>query len=123
MARSSTTFTAGRSGNPGGRPKAAHDVQELARGYGPAGILKLAELAGLTDAPGAASEAAQIAALNALLDRGFGKPTQPIEDDGDTTPQVIHFTWGKAGDVVDNEPVTTAPPLETVPAKWERRYG
>ena len=86
---------AGRSGNPGGRPKAAHDVQELARGYGPAGILKLAELAGLTDAPGAASEAAQIAALNALLDRGFGKPTQPIEDDGDTTPQVIHFSGKK----------------------------
>jgi hypothetical protein len=100
VARSSTTFTAGRSGNPGGRPKAAHDVQELARGYGPAGIIKLAELAGLTDAPGAASETAQIAALNALLDRGFGKPTQPLAADAEM-PAVIQFRWAPAAETLE----------------------
>ena len=106
MARSSTTFTAGRSGNPGGRPKAAHDVQELARGYGPAGILKLAELAGLTDAPGAASETARIAALNALLDRGYGRPTQPLESD-EEVPHIIEFRWAKAETIETPRPELT----------------
>ena len=109
------------SGNPNGRPKASLEIRDLGGGYGPAGILKLAEMAGLTDAPGAASETARIAALNVLLDRGYGKPTQLLESDGDTTPQVIRFRWEKAGEtdnapVVDHELVTIAPPLEAVPA-------
>jgi hypothetical protein len=108
------------SGNPNGRPKASLEIRDLARGYGPAGILKLAELAGLTDAPGAESETARIAALNALLDRGYGKATQLLESD-EEMPHIIEFRWAKAGEtdnapVVDHEPVATAPPLEAVPA-------
>jgi hypothetical protein len=97
----------------------------MAQAYGMAAINRLAMMAGLAvDAlgqpiKGAESEATQLAALNALLDRGYGKPTQLLEDDGDTAPQVIHFTWAKAGDdapVVDAEAVAGAPPLEAVPA-------
>jgi hypothetical protein len=88
------------SGNPNGRPKASLEIRDLARGYGPAGILKLAELAGLTDAPGAASEMARIAALNALLDRGFGKPTQPIAADTEM-PAVIEFRWAPAEETIE----------------------
>ena len=115
----------GCSGNPGGRPKTTVDVREMAQAYGMAAINRLAMMAGLAvDAlgqpiKGAESEATQLAALNALLDRGFGRPTQPLEGDGDTTPQVIHFTWAKAGDdapVVEAEVAAEAPPLEAVPA-------
>jgi hypothetical protein len=87
------------SGNPNGRPKASLEIRDLARGYGPAGILKLAELAGLTDAPGAESETARIAALNALLDRGYGKPTQPLESD-EEVPHIIEFRWARAEETI-----------------------
>jgi hypothetical protein len=56
-------FVKGQSGNPGGRPKVSDEIRDLARGYGPACITRLAQMAGLTDAPGAESEAAQIAAI------------------------------------------------------------
>jgi hypothetical protein len=79
------------NGNPGGRTKVSDEIRDLARGYAPAAIIKLAELAGLTEAPGAESEATQLAAINALLDRAYGKPTQPLEGDGDTAPQVVVF--------------------------------
>ena len=41
---------------------------------------------------GAESEATQLAALNALLDRGFGKPTQPLASN-EQMPAVIQFRW------------------------------
>jgi hypothetical protein len=96
----------------------------MAQAYGVAAINRLAMMAGLAvDALGqpikrAESEATQ--ARRELLDRGHGKPTQPVEADSDR-PSTVVFHWAKAGDVVDHEPVTTltevtAPPLETVPA-------
>jgi hypothetical protein len=36
-----------------------------------------------------------VAAASALLDRGWGRPTQPIAGDGER-PVAIHFTWGDA---------------------------
>jgi hypothetical protein len=104
--------------------KATADIRELAQAFGLAAINRLAMMAGLAvDAlgqpiKGAESEATQLAALNALLDRGYGKPTQPLEGDDDT-PHVVVFQWAKAGDdapVVEAEAVTEAPPLEAVPA-------
>lgn len=68
------TFRKGHSGNPGGRPKALAEVQELARQYVPAAIGELARLA-----LKAKSETARIAACRELLDRGYGKSRQALE--------------------------------------------
>jgi hypothetical protein len=67
-------FQKGVSGNPGGRPKVLGDVQELARQQSPHAIDTLAEIMSDEKSP----PAARVAAANALLDRGYGKPTQPI---------------------------------------------
>jgi hypothetical protein len=67
-------FQKGVSGNPGGRPKVLGDVQELARHKSPEAITTLANIMNDAKAP----PAARVAAANALLDRGYGKPTQPI---------------------------------------------
>jgi hypothetical protein len=72
------TFKPGESGNPGGRPKALVDVIDLARAHTPAAIASLARIAGDEKQPSAAIVAASIA----LLDRGWGKPTQPNEHTG-----------------------------------------
>lgn len=67
-------FPKGVSGNPGGRPKVLGDVQELAREQSPQAINTLAKIMNDEKTP----PAARVAAANALLDRGYGKPTQPI---------------------------------------------
>ena len=67
-------FSKGVSGNPGGRPKVLGDVQELAREKSPEAIETLSNIMRDEKAP----PAARVAAANALLDRGYGKPTQPI---------------------------------------------
>src|SRR5215475_12262961 len=67
-------FQKGVSGNPGGRPKVLGDVQELARQKSPEAINTLSNIMHDEKAP----PAARVAAANALLDRGYGKPTQPI---------------------------------------------
>ena len=50
------------------------DVQELARQKSPEAIATLASIMEDDKAP----PAARVAAANALLDRGYGKPPQPI---------------------------------------------
>ena len=50
------------------------DVQELARERSPDAINTLAAIMDDQKAP----PAARVAAANSLLDRGYGKPTQPI---------------------------------------------
>ena len=67
-------FPKGVSGNPGGRPKVLGDVQELARQKSPQAINTLSNIMHDEKAP----PAARVAAANALLDRGYGKPAQPI---------------------------------------------
>lgn len=69
-----TAFKPGQSGNPGGRPKALKDVQDLARKYTRRAVRALAET--LRNTP---DDKARIAAAEALLNRAWGKPQQSVE--------------------------------------------
>ena len=80
------SFSPGKSGNPGGRPKLPEDikhVRELARQYTRSAIDALVEV--LTG-DGAA---AKVAAANALLDRGWGKPEQTISGPGEDGAHLV----------------------------------
>ena len=78
-------------------------MREAARSYSPAGIQRLAQLAGLTEHPPAEHEAVQVACIAQLLDRAWGKPTQVVAGD-DRQPLLIDFRWADARP----EPVVTA---------------
>ena len=67
-------FQKGQSGNPGGRPKALREVEEVARSHSPLALKTLAEIAKNEDAP----PAARVSAASILLDRAWGKPAQTI---------------------------------------------
>jgi hypothetical protein len=70
----STTWQKGiPSPNPGGRPKALHDLQELARQHTEAAIGTLAEIMNDEKAP----HNARISAAEGLLSRGWGRPILP----------------------------------------------
>lgn len=68
-------FKPGQSGNPGGRPKTLARVQDLAREYTETSIKVLGEIMEDEDERGAT----RIAAIQVLLDRGWGKPLQRID--------------------------------------------
>jgi hypothetical protein len=74
MRQSNGRFQKGPTGNAGGRPKVLAEVRELAQQHGPEAIEGLIALARDKNAPAAA----RVAAYNALLDRGYGKPTQEL---------------------------------------------
>ena len=67
--------------------KTPTDIRSLARSHTEAAINCLAGIMNKEGAP----EAARVAAANSLLDRGWGKPTQPVSGDPDGAPLVI--TW------------------------------
>ncbi len=67
-------FAPGASGNAGGRPKGAESVAEVARSYTTEAIEALARIMRDGD-----SDRARAAAAEALLNRGWGRPSQGIE--------------------------------------------
>lgn len=83
-------FKKGQSGNPGGRPKDLAKVKELAQEHTVEAIERLAFWMRSNDPK------ASVAAANALLDRAWGKATQPIsgEDGKPLVQPVINVTVG-----------------------------
>lgn len=79
-------FVKGQSGNPGGRPKEDNEAKALARKHGKHAIRRLVTLIDAQD------ERVAVAAAQAILDRGYGKPAQAIEHSGeiDLKRLVIH---------------------------------
>ena len=71
-------FKKGESGNPGGRPRVIAELRALARAHAPDAIKELARLA-----IKAKSEATRVAAIRELLDRGYGKAQQIVENEDD----------------------------------------
>jgi hypothetical protein len=77
-------FAKGQSGNPGGQPKTPltieaqrikADVKALAQEQGPEAIRQLSIIMQDEDAP----HAARVSAATALLDRGYGRPSQTVD--------------------------------------------
>src|SRR5262249_27913662 len=65
-------FRKGKSGNPGGRPKGSEELRALAQAHTAEAIDRLVRWMRTSNAK------ASVAACNALLDRGWGKPVQAI---------------------------------------------
>jgi len=103
------TSTSGQGRPKGAVNKTTKEIKALAREFGPPAISKLAQLSGLlAGTPAAESEGAQIAAIKELLDRGYGKATQPLSGDPDGPPLAVDFRWADAlpPPVIENdEPV------------------
>ena len=93
-------FKPGQSGNPGGRPKDEIRVKELAREH------TVEALQALVTGLKAKGERTRIAAAEALLDRGWGRPTQHHEVDArDDLTAALDRAWARVNkvDPVDGE--------------------
>jgi hypothetical protein len=70
--------------------KTPTDIRSLARSYTEMAIQTLAGVA-----QNGQSESARVAAAEAILSRGWGKPTQPVDGDGEGGPVQLTVTWQK----------------------------
>lgn len=100
MAKSSTTFKKGQSGNPGGRsPRVGPNgetITQLARAHTAEALATLVEVCN-----GKGNEPRdRVSAANAILDRGWGKAKESVEVDANVTSNapVINLTVTRAAD-------------------------
>jgi len=74
-------------GSRKGRPnKITADIKALAREHGAAAIKELLRIA-----TAAENDSTRVAAIKELLDRGYGKATQPISGDDDGPPVLVEL--------------------------------
>jgi len=71
----SAQFKPGQSGNPGGRKKIPDDLKQAFRELSWGAIDVLTEVLYDTEQPGSV----RVQAAEVILNRGWGKPTQPLE--------------------------------------------
>jgi hypothetical protein len=70
--------------------KVPTEIKSLARSYTE---LAIQTLAGIIQ--NGTQDSARVSAAQVLLDRGWGKATQPIDGDGDGGPVQLTVTWQK----------------------------
>jgi hypothetical protein len=106
----------GAGRKPGSLNKVTREIKAAAQVFGPAGIQRLARLAGLVSgAAPAESEQTQVAAIRELLDRGYGKAAQSVTADVTLHRSLVEMTDDELLEMVapdrvqylDEEPVTT----------------
>jgi hypothetical protein len=66
--------------------KATAEIRSLARGHTESAISVLASIMNQKKTP----PSARVAAAQVLLDRGWGKPTQPLSGDEDNPLSIVH---------------------------------
>lgn len=90
--------------------KATREIRGIAQQYGPAAIKKLAILGGLMPGgKGAAdSEQARVSAITQILDRGYGKATQPVSGPDGGPIQTVDLSKLSDAQLVALEPVLGA---------------
>jgi hypothetical protein len=64
----------GQSGNPGGRRKQDYRIKDLAQQYTDEALATLRSIMKASE-----DDRARVAAANAILDRGYGKPAQSVD--------------------------------------------
>ena len=82
-------FTKGQSGNPGGRPREIGEIKELARCHTSAAFEALRGIMSDEKAP----PSARVAAAEAILNRGWGRPSQIVSGDAEAEPLEIVVRW------------------------------
>lgn len=90
----------GVSPNPGGRPKGVAHVRAIARSYTREAIETLVEI--MTDRD--CAPAPRVAAANAILDRGYGKPLQSHVQLSDVPDDELTVEVKRRLELVDGEP-------------------
>lgn len=78
-------FEKGKSGNPNGRPKIPEDVREMFKAATPAAAGLLIDTVDDKTAP----LALRMDAAKAIIERVYGKPTQPIDGNLDATLKIV----------------------------------
>jgi hypothetical protein len=68
--------------------KTPTEIRSLARSHTEAAINALVGVM-----QNSTSDPAKVAAANSLLDRGWGKPAQPVDGDGEGGPVQLTVTW------------------------------
>jgi len=91
--------------------KSPSDIRSLARSYTDMAIQALAGVA-----QNGQSESARVAAAEALLSRGWGKPTQPLSSDEDNPLSIVHTIRRIIVDPghSDSESIPAAPPARSI---------
>ena len=106
----------GAGRKPGVPNKQTVEIRTIAMQYGPAAIAALATMAGLAPGTPAESEPARIAALKEVLDRAYGRATQPVSGDASAPAVAVEFTWMNASDAIPTTPEPLADDVAIVGA-------